>query len=343
MLRTVFRNFLALACLAAAATGAGAQDLQIQPTPFTAWLDFHALTRLGVASKGLPIWIESVQRVTSVPGKTIFRIRFRHVGGLDEQLQLRIFFRDLPNAQPNVTGWTETGLQPLVAGPFGSGLGLDTSETLLVPAAELDYLDVELPGDGRNLRGAFLSSLRRQTVWHSFDFAAPAPLADPFGVPAPVAVSETDKYLFGRVRATIDAEPLKLDPVSTPDGGSASYEFNLATAPLLASLTFEVLGANPVAPIQTYVNGQPIGALNVDFPDLADPAYRGSTRPLQKGMDFRYEGWLRGKMIIPGSALRGGVNTFVLQIGDSSGPAVVRAVEIELKYPSNVFDYETHP
>lgn len=337
MLRSILRNLFALTCLAAVA---GAQDLQVQPTPFTAWLDFQALARQGVASKGLPIWIESVQRVTTVPGKTIFRIRFRHVGGLDEQLQLRIFFRDLPNAQPSVTGWTETGLQPLVAGPFGSGLGLDTSETLLVPAGGLDYLDIELPGDGRNLRGAFLSSLKRQTVWHSFDFAAPPTLSDPFGAPAAVTLSETDKYLFGRVRATIDAAPLKLDPYS---GVNAAYEFNLQSAPLLAALTFEVLDASPTVPLQTFINGQPLGALNVDFPDLADPAYRGETRPLQTGMAFRYEGWLRGKMIIPGSALRGGVNTFVLQIGETGSPVVVRAVEIELKYPSSVFDYELHP
>jgi len=337
MLRTAFRYLFALTCLTAVA---GAQELQVQPTPFTAWLDFQALTRAGVASKGLPIWVESVQRVSSVAGKTIFRLRFRHVGGLDEQLQLRIFYRDLPGAQPSVTGWTETGSQPFIAGPFGSGLGLDTSETMIVPAAALDYLDVELPGDGRNLRGAFLGSLRRQTVWHALDFPPPPAFSDPFGGAEPVTLSENDKYLFGRVRATIDAAPLKLEPTGVTD---AAYEFSLETPPLLAALTFEVLDASPTAPLQAYINGQPLGPLAVTFPDLADPGFRGESHPLEAGLRFRYEGWLRGKMIVPGSALRGGVNTFVLQVGESASPVVVRAVEIELKYPSSVFDYELHP
>lgn len=312
----------------------------MQPTPFTTWLDFRALTRPGAPKAGFPIWVESLQRITSVAGKTIYRIRFRHLGGLGDELQFRIFFRDDVNAGPSITGWTETGSQPFSAGPLGQGFGVDTSETLLVPAGALDYLDVEVPGDGKNVRGAFVTSLRREAIWHSLDFGASDPLIDPFGVPNPTDVSEDDRLLYGRVRATLDAEPLTLDPARSTD---ATYEFSLDKAPLLAAVKFEILGADPTALPQAFINGQPLGTASITFPDLADPAFHGESRPLEKNLRFRYTGWLRGQVIVPGPMLLGGLNSFVLRVNEDTSPVIVRAVEIELKHPSAVFDYDFKP
>ena len=73
------------------------------------------------------------------------------------------------------------------------------------------------------------------------------------------------------------------------------------------------------------------------------PGFRGESRSLEKGMRFRYTGWLRGQVIVPGPMLLGGVNTFVLQINDEATPVVVRSIEIELKHPSAVFDYDLKP
>ena len=123
-----------------------------QPTPFSVWLDFQSLTQ-GVKRKaGLPIWIENVERIRANQVTTTFRIRLRRLGPLSDELQLRVFFRDHPAAAPNVTGWTETGAQPFESGPLGDGLDVETSASLLIPAADLDYLDVDVPGDGTNLR-----------------------------------------------------------------------------------------------------------------------------------------------------------------------------------------------
>lgn len=317
-----------------------AQELKVQPTPFTTWLDFRRLTDATAQKTGLPIWIESVQRVPGANGKTIFRVRFRHLGGLGDQLQFRVFFTDTAGAGPSLTGWTETGSQPFAAGPLGQGLGVDTSETLIVPAGTLDYLDVEAPGDGKQVRGVFVSALKRDSVWHSLDFAAPDNLVDPFGVPGAADVSEDDALLYGRVRATLDAEPLTLDPAGTPDG---NYEFHLEGPPLLAAVTFEILGASPTALPQAFINGQPLGTASITFPDLADPAFRGETRPLETGLRFRYTGWLRGQVIVPGPMLLGGLNRFVLRVSEDTNPVAVRAVEIELKHPSAVFDYDFKP
>ncbi len=316
------------------------QELKVQPTPFTTWLDFRALTDASARKAGLPIWVESVQRVSGVSGNSIYRIRFRHLAGLGDDLQLRLFFHDLPNAGPSITGWTETGSQPFVAGPLGQGLGVETSETLVVPAGALDYLDVDVPGDGKTVRGAFITALRRESVWHALDFAAPENLVDPFGAPGRTATSEDDKLLYGRVRATLDAEPLTLDPAR---GTDAAYEFSLDTPPLLAAVTFEILGASPTALPQAFINGQPLGTASITFPDLADPGFRGASHPLEKGLRFRYTGWLRAQVIVPGPMLVGGLNNIVLRVAEDTNPIVIRAVEIELKHPSAVFDYDFKP
>jgi len=317
-----------------------AQELQRQPTPFSVWLDFRSLVKGTPKRAGLPIWVESVERVSAIKDRTMIRIRLRRLGALNEHLQFRLFFRDKPNAAPNVSGWTETGSQPYISGALGDALDVDTSESLLIPTADLDYIDVEVAGDGKNLRGAFLSSLRKGAVWHGLDFAAPANLADPFGHAAAAQPAENDALLFGRVQATIDTTPLKLVPPGQVD---ATYEFTLQSAPLLASVTFEVLGASPLEPISVFVNGNFAGSLTVGFPDLADPGFVGISSPLEKDLQFRYTGWLKGQVIVPGSQLVGGLNSLVLRVNEHSGPIVLRAVEIQLKYPSPVFDYKLNP
>jgi hypothetical protein len=328
---------LSLVFAVSAASLGFAQELKTQPTPFSVWLDLHAV-RKGVPKKtGLPIWIESIQRATGATGQGIIRLRLRQMGALNEQLQLRLFFRDKPGASPVVSGWTETGAQPFTSAPLGSGLDVDTSETVLIPASGLDYIDIQTPGDNSHIRGAFVTSARRQGVWHALDFADAPDWHDPFGLPAASAPDENDLLLFGRVKATIDAQPLKLTPPAAID---AVYQFQLDSKPLIASITFEVLGANPFQPIYAYLGGQLVGPLSIQFPDLADPGYRGVSMPFEADMRFHYTGWLRAQVMVPGSKLEAGLNTLVLRVGESSEPIVIRAVEIELKHPSPVFNYE---
>jgi hypothetical protein len=319
---------------------AGAQELKEQPTPFSVWLDFQSLKKSKPQKKGLPIWLESVERMAVIRDHAVVRIRFRRMGALTDELQLRLFFVDKEGASPVITGWTETGSTPFSSPPLGEGLGIETSESVIIPATDLDYVDVEVPGDGTNLRGAFVATLRKFETLHGLDFDTPEELADPFGVHARTMELKDDLRLYGRVRAAIDSVPLTID---SKTGGFGSYEFSLESRPLIASISFDVLGASPLEPIQAYLNDAYIGTVSIPFPDLADPAFRGASAPMERDLRFRYTGWVKGQIMIPGSRLVEGLNKFVLSVPNSTGSIVVRTVEIQLKYPSASFEYDLHP
>ena len=173
-LRSIFLA-LPLLALGICAGTASAQELQVQPTPFSVWLDFESLAKPNTPKLALPIWMESIVSDTTPahdgqPEKTTFRIRLRRFGHLNGELQLRLFFFDKPDTAPVVTGWTETGAQPFASPPLGTGLNLPTSESLTVPSGQLDYIDIAVPGDGANVRGAYLSTLKTHDAKHALDF-----------------------------------------------------------------------------------------------------------------------------------------------------------------------------
>ena len=314
---------------------AAAQEMKVQPTPFSVWLNFESVRKRDQPRMALPIWMESVVSATTPEGKgrlqkTSYRIRLRRFGHLNSSFQLRLFFTDLPTARPVVTGWTETGLCTFSPPPLGEGLNLPTSAALTVPGAQMDYLDIEVPGDGSNVRGAFLASLAKSETQHALDFSPAAPVEDPFGRPPPAAPSPDDSYLYGRVRATIDPGVLKLTP---PELLRADYQFELDARPQLAVCTFEILNADLTAPLLLWVNDQWIGPVSLQVPDLADPGYEGGRHFPGREAPFHYHGWLRAQAIIRGSMLREGLNKIILGLDPSSGPVAIRAVELQLKHP----------
>ena len=244
---------------------------------------------------------------------------------------------------------------------------MPASEALSIPTQGVDYLEIDVPGDGASVRKAFLTTLKKSVVHTALDFApAPVqatPVVDPFGNTAPPQPApENDTYLFGRVRATLEAGVIKLSPPAaapaapavvsgtdpaTPNSDpapqtSVTFEFHLEAAPLLAFVAMDILGADPVAPLQAWVNDQPAGFITAQFPDLADPAYVGLVRPLEP-MRFNYAGWLHGQLLLPGSALRVGTNTLTLQLPADASPAAIRAVELQLKHNWRILDYTLAP
>jgi len=377
--------FLLTLCLAAACTmpSAHAQELVSQPTPFTVLLDFAVLQHPAAPKQALPIWLESVQVIPAKPATdaaltgttglpeqqepahTVFRIRLRSMPGLNDTILLRLFFDDRPDAHPTVTAWSETAERGFASGPLGAGLELPVSESMSIPTQGVDYVDIDVPGNGSNVHKALLTTLKKSTVATALDFAPAAvpgaadPVVDPFGNAAPQPISENDSFLFGRVRATLQAEVVKLAPLapatsategavesgtSTPASTrtSIAYEFNLEAAPLLAFIALDVLNADPLAPLQAWVNDTPLGTITPQFPDLADPAYTGIVRPLQP-MRFCYAGWLHGQLIIPGSALHAGNNTITLALPPEASPVAIRALELQLKNNWRILDYTLAP
>lgn len=346
MPRIFSRPILALACACMIATGAAeAQSLRVQPTPFSVWLDFQAIASSGTSRMSLPIWMESLQSdfIPASPTtseKTVYRIRLRRLGHLNGEIQLRLFFDDKPGESLLVTGWTETGTQLYTSAAIGSGLGLPTSESIIVPVAGLDYVDIEAPGDGRCVRGAFVATLRKGESRHALDFEPQTSVADPFANVPSATTSRDDTYLFGRVRALLDPGPFKLDPASQ---ASTTLEFELESKPLLAVISFEVLDLDPLHAPEITINDLPLGRASAHLPDLADPAFQGKVRALDPDMNFHYAGWVRCQIAIPGSALNAGINTLVFELKKTSSVAAVRAVEIELKHPTQNLDYQLVP
>jgi hypothetical protein len=321
------------------------QDLREQPTPFSTLLEFQSLGPGNPPRQALPIWLESLQKATepinsTTPQKTTFRIRLRRLGQLNDHLQLRLFFDDLPDAAPIVTGWSETGAQQYQSPQLGAGLGLATSETLIIPASNVDYLDITVPGNGSNVRSAFLATMKEAGTLHGLDFDKPADAEDPFSNLRKAEPAAQDSYLYGRVKASLESPAASLTPTNR---AGLAWEFELDAIPLLVVIGFEILDADPLAPPEWTVNGRPLGPAAVHLPDLSDPAYQGIVRPLQRDVHFQYNGWLRGQQAIPGSALRVGLNKIVLRLTKDSEPVAVRAVELQFKHHWQHLDYKLAP
>jgi hypothetical protein len=332
--------------LAARLDDVSAQELKTHPTPFSVWLDFDKLSRPNPPKVALPIWIEAVQSESKpakngTPAETVYRIRLRRMEQLHSEIQLRVFFDDRPGQAPAVSGWSETGQLRYQSVPLGHGLDLPSSLSLNVPVEGVDYVDITVPGDGVNVRGVFVASLRRVEGRAGIDFATPPLVTDAFGAAEPARTETDDFMLYGRVKATLEAGAVKLEPATGLDG--ITWEVQLDAPPMAALVTFEVLGADITLPPELIVNEHMLGGANMQLPDLADPAFQGDVRPMERDMRFRYTGWLRCQKLIPGSALKSGLNRVRLRLNNSSGPVAVRAVEVQLKHHWQDFDYTVTP
>lgn len=311
------------------------QEMRREAIPFSVWLDFDALSSAHPPLVSLPIWLESLRAEPSqsrpgFPEQTVFRLRLRHVGDLNREMEMRVFFEDLPGANPTVTGWTETGQGRYQSGPLGTGVGLPNSETLIIPVSDLDYLDITVPGDGRTIRGIFLSSVKLSQARFSLDFQPSSAFTEPFGSPSAAPPSNFDRYLMGRVSAVIEEGPLRVTS-ETP----ASWNVQLDRKPDFAVLNFEVLNADLANPPAVGVNGAALGPVTLQLPDLADPAYRGTIMPHELDQRVHYTGWMRAQRIVPASALQSGLNEFDLVVGRQTTAVAIRGVELQLKYPAD--------
>ncbi len=325
--------FCCVFAVIAMARPVAAQEPKVQPTPFSVWLDLEALAEPNPPRLSLPIWLGTVTR-NVIPGvvgpstRTIFHLPFRRFGNLNDQVLLRVFFDDVKGLSPTVTGKSAGGLTLFLHGPFGAGLDLPSSETISVPMTGIDSIEIEAPGDGRNVRGAFVSTLKQAQAWHALDFIPESSLLDPFQNTPSAHPTADDLYLYGRIRAALDPGVMKLTPQTAPNG---TWEFELGALPLLSVVTFEILNVDALAAPELFVNGQSVGAVAIHLPDLADPGYEGLVRARDPEVRFRYTGWLRCQKAVPAALLVSGLNKITLRLSNESGPVAVRSVELQLK------------
>ncbi len=313
--------------------------------PESAWLDLRQSSATHSKVQEAPPWVESVSFVPAkkngdVLSKSIFRMRLRRPNDNCQILLFRLFFDDLPGEQPELVAWDESGTQVLRSGSLGQKSGLATSSSTIVPMIGVSAIDVEVPGNGRSIRGAYLDWMRTSQVMQPMHAQREKLPADPFDGPAPLKSDENDAEVFGTVTAPLTAEVI---PMGSSMQNGAAFRFGLEAEPLIALLTFEVASPQIEAAPEVYVNGEDIGAASLVLPDLADPGYRGLSLSLLETMKFQYTGWIRAQKIVPASLLKAGTNDVIILAGAGTSASAIRETQIQLKYLWDKSDYLLEP
>jgi hypothetical protein len=311
----------------------------------SAWLDLRQIPAANSKPQTTPDWVESISLVPSdktpgVPEKTIFRVRLDRPNPEFQVLFVRLFFDDAAEQQPRLVAWDESGTIVVQSGQLGAGTGLATSETLMVPMMGVSTIDIEVPGDGQTIRGAYMDWMANTEVLHPISAEHRDLIPEPFSAMAPLHPATQDSEKFGTVTASLSEETIRIG-ASVSQG--AAFQFGLESEPLMALLTFEVASPNITAPPEVYVNGESLGPVAITLPELADPGYRGVTQSLVRGMRFQYTGWLRAQKLVPATNLKVGTNDLVIIGGPGTPSSAIRATQIQLKYLWDKSDYQLQP
>jgi hypothetical protein len=346
---------LAFAIFLGASSAARAQEAfsmelpELQPAdssaPQSAWLDLRQTTPAMAKTQSAPPWVESVslvpaQTAEGTTAQTIFRIRLARPRADFQALYFRLFFDDKPDQRPTLVAWDESGTQVLRSAPLGSGVDLPISDIVMVPTVGVSAVDVEVPGDGSTIRGAYLDWMTSSEVLHPLTAEQRDLVAQPFASISPLHAPAQDSEMFGTVTASLSDETIKIGP-SVAQG--AAFQFSIEEQPLVALLTFEVASPRIDAPPEIYVNGESIGTVTLTLPELADPAYRGEMEPLVRQMKFQYTGWLRAQKLVPAASLKTGANDLIVVGGANTPASAIRATQIQLKYLWDKSDYLLTP
>ena len=305
-----------------------------------AWLDLRQNAPANSRSQSAPNWVESVSMVpaqqTDGTAKSVFRIRVGKPMGDYPILFCRLFFDDRPDVRPEVVAWDELGAQVLRSGTLGSGIGFASSDSVMIPMHGISTIDIEVPGDGKSIRGAYLDWMVSSEVVHPVNAGHREVGPEPFSAPPPLQAPDKDFEQFGTVTAALAPETIKIGP-AVQDG--ADFQFGIEAQPLVALLTFEVATPRIDSPPEVYANGHAVGPATLALPDLADPGYRGRMESLVKQMQFEYTGWVRVQKIIPAEMLKVGTNDVLIVAGAETSNSAVRNTQIQLKYIWEKSDY----
>ena len=306
-----------------------------------AWLDLRQTSSSNSNPQTAPSWVEAVSLIPSetregMTSPSVFRIRLGRPGPDFQVLMVRLFFTDLADQKPQVVVWDESGTQVLQSGPLGQGLGLATSESIMVPMMDVSTIDIEVPGDGKTIRGVFLDWMARAEVLHPMSAEQRDLIPEPFAAVSALHSPDQDKEMFGTVTATLANEAVA---IGTGVSAGAAFQFAIEAQPLVALLSFEVASPNVDSPPEIFLNGESLGTVTLTLPDLADPAYRGENSALLRQMRFQYTGWLRGQKLLPASSLRVGNNDLIIVSGQNTTNSAIRATQIQLKYLWEKSDY----
>ena len=332
-------HLIALVAAALLGTTASAEQSQLRQQGTTFAIRFDPIQLLAERPvNALPMWIQSVSvqhhRFDSTTlnlsraeatrlRHTSVRLHLRKLNFLAQTVELRVTLA--PGiGQASVASWTETGTQVYHSKPFGSQDAAST-ETVFASTEGADYMEIDLPGDGSRLTGLFASAMRYAKV----DFNA-APIADAFGNSISTLPPRVeDRYLWNRVEAPLDAGPFTLTA-----GQPQAIEFELASHPACAVISFEVRNVVAEMPPVLELNETDLPAVSLSLPDLADPAWHSRDEPAAQASVnslLRYTGWIRVQQFLPGTVLQKGKNLLQLTQPLEGESIEIRRVELQLR------------
>src|SRR5437868_8199577 len=310
-----------------------------QATLESAWLDLRQNTSPNSSTQNAPSWVEAVTLLPAQStggSKSVFRIRVTPPSTNYQFLFFRLFFDDKPGQQPELIAWDESGTHVLRSGALGSGINLPSSDSVMIPMTGASSIDIEVAGDGKTVRAAYLDWMTSSNVVHPLGADRRDVIPEPFSSMPPLDSPAQDVEYFGTVTATLAAETIQ---ISGDIQESPAFQFGVETQPLAALVTFEVANPRIDAPPEIYLNGQDIGPVSLALPELADPGYRGEMESLVRQMHFQYTGWLRAQKIVPVTNLKVGPNDLIIVNGTGSEPSAIRTTQIQLKYLWDKSDY----
>jgi hypothetical protein len=316
----------------------------VAPVSGNAWIDLRQSVKPG-AVQSVPNWVEAVtftpaDTQTDPAALSVFRIRLARPSDHSAILFFRLFFNDQTAARPEIVAWDESGSQVLRSGPLGAGIDFESSESVMIPMHGVTTVDVEVPGDGNSIRGAYLEWMINSELAHPASVGSQDAVPQPFATTLPLHAPTEDSEEFGTVTASLSADLIRIGPA--PEQG-AVFEFGIESQPLLALVTFEIANPRIDSPPEVIANGQNVGAASLIMPGLADPGYRGEMHRIVSQMQFQYTGWLRAQKIVPASALHSGTNNIAIVNGPDASAAVIRTTQVQLKYLWEKSDYILKP
>jgi hypothetical protein len=302
----------------------------------SAWIDLRQNPAANSRPQSAPDWVDAVDMTFDGVAKTTFRIRVSHPSEDLQVMFVRIFFDDIDKTRPEVVAWDESGTQVMRSGALGSGIGLPSSDSVMIPMKGISTVDVEVPGDGKSIRGMYLDWMTSSEVVHPVNAGRRDIIPEPFSSMPPLHSPEQDTEQFGTVTATLANEAI---PMGADAEHGATFQFGVESQPLMALLTFEVASPRVDSPPEVYVNGEDVGPATVTLPELADPGYRGEMESLIKEMHFQYTGWLRAQKLIPVGSLKVGTNDVMVLAGPGTPASAIRGTQVQLKYLWEKSDY----
>jgi hypothetical protein len=246
----------------------------------------------------------------------------------DNDVALTVVFNEEPAAYLSVFWQPEQGDRELLCGNLMENIGLPNQRTLLINRPTMG-------GPGKIILQSstqFLNVIRVRIDW-----VRPGVVRLVDSVPNGALVMNGGKMFApeevdgSQLTAIADSWEGKILTTSITDGAERienGIVFPVAIPSRLKRARIEVMvnGLPLNGSLKVWLNGQVVGALAFEIPDLTDPGYGESNE--------QFVGWRKGVLLLPSSRLFVGDNQFQFE-GPAGTPIAIRDFLLQVQYGSD--------